>query len=73
LLLRDASESGILSRISTNRVNYFNPDELVGKTFLRERDADGTIHRAEIIGRIENSESITDQYLVKFGYGVKRS
>ena len=71
LLLRDASEPGILSEIPTNRVHYFNPNELVGKTFLRERDADGTIHRAEIIVRIENSESIPDQYLVKFGDGER--
>jgi len=69
LLRRDASEPGIHlnsvsdnpnSEISTNRVHYFNPDEFIGKTFLRERAVDGTIHRAEIIERIKNSESITD-------------
>ncbi len=41
------------------------------KTFLRERDVDGTIHRAEIIQRIKDSESVTDQYLVKFGDGER--
>ena len=55
LLSRDALDLDILlnsdsdnpnSEIPTNRVHYFNPDELIGKTFLRERDVDGTIHRA---------------------------
>ena len=53
LLRRDALDPGILldydsdnpnSEIHTNRVHYFNLDELIGKTFLRERDVDGTIH-----------------------------
>ena len=66
LLRRDASEPGIQlnsvsdnsnSEIPTTRVHYFNPDELIGKTFLRERAVDGTIHRAKIIERIKNSFS----------------
>ena len=81
-LLRDASDTGIHlmsnddqdqinPEIPTTQAHYFDPDELIGKTFLREREVDGTIHRAEIVQRIENSEAITDQYLVKFGNGER--
>lgn len=33
--------------IPSQRTHFFNPDELVGKTFLYERDVDGAIHRGK--------------------------
>ena len=44
---------------------------LSDSTVLRERAVDSTIHRAEIIQRIKDSESISNQYLVKVGDGER--
>ena len=56
-LLRDSSEIPIVlesesdiqdPNIPSQRSHFFDPDELVGKIFLCEREVDGTIHRAKI-------------------------
>ena len=75
-LMRDAAEIPLLLTLAdddkdplipSTRTHFMNPDELIGKTFLREREDDGTIHRAKIMQRIENADNISDQYLVKVG------
>jgi hypothetical protein len=48
-----------------------DPMDLIGKTFLLERDVDGTIHRAEVISRVEYVDGETEQFLVKFGDGQR--
>ena len=80
-LLRDSAEIPIVlesedevqeqGEIPSKRAHFFDPDELIGKTFLREREIDGTVHRAEITERIQNSEAVADQYLVTFGDGQR--
>ena len=57
--------------VPATRAHFFDPDKLIGKTFLRESEVDGTIHRAEIMERIQNAENVADQYLVKFGDGTR--
>ena len=65
-LLRDSSEIPLVleseadiqegeGEIPSQRAHFFDPDELIGKTFLRERETDGTVHRAEITEPKENS------------------
>ena len=51
--------------------HFFDPDELIGKTFLRERKVDGTVRHAEINERINNSKATADQCLVTFGDGQR--
>ena len=77
-LMRDTAETPSLltnineqdeTQIPVTRARFFEPDDLIGKIYLCERKVDGTIHRGKIVERIENSEAITDQYLVKFGDG----
>ena len=46
---------------------FFDHDNLIGKTFLHKHEDDGTIHRAEVIKRIETADDVADQYLVKIG------
>ena len=46
---------------------FFDNDNLIGKTFLHKHENDGTIHRAEVIKRIETADDVADQYLVKIG------
>ena len=59
------------STIATTRAHCFNPDKLIAKTFLCERDVNGTIHRTEIVEYDKHSELITDQCQVKFGDGER--
>ena len=76
-LVRDAAGIPLLRTITDNEDNsdilesrrslVLNPDDLIGKTFLCEREDDGTIHRAEVIERIHTADDMADQYLVKFG------
>ena len=75
-LLRDSSEIPIILESESNiqdpgipsqRSQFF--DELIGKAYLREREVDGTVHRAEVTEQVQNSETIADQYLVTFGDG----
>ena len=75
-LVRDVAEIPLLLTIAGNEDNsdilksrrplVLNPDDLIGKTFLCEREDDGTIHRAEVIERIYTADNMADQYLVKF-------
>ncbi len=53
------------------RLPTLDPLDLIGRTFLRERDVDGTIHRAEVIKRIEGLDDATDQFLVRLGDGTR--
>ena len=52
----------------------FDPLKIIGMSFLRDRDVDGTIHRAEVIEQlplddVEDEDSI--QYVVKLGGGAR--
>ena len=69
-LLRDSAEIPIVlenknevqekGEIPSKCAHLFDSDELISKIFLREREVDGTVHIAEIIERIQNSEAIAD-------------
>ena len=79
-LLRDSAEIPILLEcqseskrpdVPSKRATYFDPDSLIGKTFLQYREVDDTIHRAKVIERIENAEAVMDQYLIEYGDGER--
>ena len=70
LILETGSDHG-KPLIPSQHTHFFDPDELVGKTFLCQWDVGGTIHRAKIIERIENTEAVADQYLVQFDNGER--
>ena len=44
-LVLESSEDLPESDVPTTRAHFFAPDELIGKTFLREHEVDGTVHR----------------------------
>jgi len=46
-----------------------DPMDLIGRTFLLDRETDGTVHRAEVIRRAESVDGETDQFLVRLGDG----
>ena len=48
-----------------------DPLEIVGRTFLRKREADGSMHRAEVIKRMETVDGETEQFLVRLGDGKR--
>ena len=70
LVLESASESQE-PEVPSQRTYFFDPDKLVGKTFLCEREVDGTVYRSEIIERVENAEAVTDQFLISFSDGER--
>lgn len=39
-----------------------DPIDIIGKTFLMEREIDGSLHRAEVMKQIETHEGKIDQY-----------
>jgi hypothetical protein len=47
-------------------------NELIGRTFLLEREADGTVHRAEVIRREESIDGVTEQLVVRLGDGKRQ-
>jgi hypothetical protein len=49
------------------RLSTVNPLDLVGRTFLREKNVDGTIHDAKVIKRKEGLDDATDHFLVRLG------
>lgn len=53
------------------RLPTINPILLIGRTFLRERELDGTVHCAEVIKRIEGLDHESDQFLVRLGIGTR--
>ena len=70
IVLEIADETAYFPKgIHTQRLAFFDPADLLGKTFLREYDMDGFIHHGEIMERIDNADAAIDQYLVKFGDG----
>ncbi|MEL6802173.1 MAG: hypothetical protein AAFO91_00130, partial [Bacteroidota bacterium] len=56
---------------SVLKLPNIKPSELIGKTFLREYQVDGTRHRAEVLKRIESVNSEVDQFLVSLGDGSR--
>ena len=46
-----------------------DPLEIIGRTFLLEREVDGTVHRAEVTKRLKQAEDEAEQYLVRVGDG----
>ena len=56
----------------TYKLPSIDPDNIIGTTFLREREVDGSVHRAEVIKRLENMDGQTDQYLVSLGDGKRQ-
>ena len=56
---------------SVLKLPNLNPDELIGKTFLRKQDIDGSIHRAEVMKRINTIDGEVDQFLVSLGDGTR--
>ena len=63
LILENASESQE-QEIPSQCTHFFDPNNLAGKIFLRKRELDETVHCAEVIERVENTEAVTDQFLV---------
>ena len=57
-LVLESSEALTDNDVPTTRAHFFDPDALIGKTFLREREVDGTIHKAEIMDRIQNAKTL---------------
>ena len=57
--------------IPSQHTHFFDSNNLVRKIFSRECEVDGTVQCAEIIERVENSETVTDQFLVRFSSGKR--
>ena len=56
---------------SVLKLPNIKPADLIGKTFLRVRETDGTKHRAEVLKRITEVDGATDQFLVSLGDGKR--
>ena len=54
------------------RLPTIDPETIIGRTFLMEREVDGTVHRAEVTKRIAAMEGEAEQYLVKLGDGTRQ-
>ena len=50
--------------VTQRNLPTINPVVLIGKTFLKQRDIDGTLHRAEVLRRVETIDGETEQFLV---------
>jgi hypothetical protein len=66
----------LVSTVGDNNFKpHVDPLNIIGLTFLRDREVDGTVHRARIIERLppEGSDSIDDDYLyrIEFGDGTR--
>ena len=49
-----------------------SPENLVGMTFLREREVDGSIYLAEVMKRLEKDDADCEQFLVSLGDGKRQ-
>jgi hypothetical protein len=54
------------------RMATVDPNEILGKTFLLEREVDGSVHRAEVIKCMDDLDFETDMYLVDLGDGKRQ-
>jgi len=48
-----------------------DPAGITGRTFLHEREIDGSLHCAEVIKRVATVDGETEQYLVRLGDGTR--
>ena len=49
-----------------------DPLAVIGRTFLMAREVDGSVHRAEVMRRVESIDDETEQYLVHLGDGKRQ-
>ena len=56
---------------SVLKLPNIRPEDLIGKTFLRQREVDGARHRAEVLKRIKDVDDGIEQFLVSFGDGQR--
>jgi hypothetical protein len=59
-------------QLSERNLPTVDPIEIIGRTFLLDREVDGTVHCAEVLCRVEQVDGETEQYLVRLGDGPRQ-
>jgi len=57
--------------VTQRKLPTVDPIDIIGRTFLRPREIDGSLHRAEVMRRVETVDGETEQYLVRLGDGTR--
>jgi hypothetical protein len=68
----DITSEAEVVELSERNLPTVDPIEIIGRTFLLDREIDGTVHRAEVLCRVEQVDGETEQYLVRLGDGRRQ-